>query len=144
MKRGRKVEKQKFDALAAARQLDPKDLEKILEEKKPATEEQQRDVIQALLAMAKELPGEELAKLVQSRQSELRALEILNLQRNVTGLSLEKPELDGLLSVFLKLPDDKRKELAMQVQQAAINAGLQQGRPLEQFAHKLARIGIHT
>lgn len=142
--RGRKVPASVVDAMEAARNLNPEDLKKILDEKTPPTpEELQKDLVTALLEMAKQLPGEELSKLVESRQGELRALQILNVQRNVTSITLNKAELDGMLAFFSKLNPEQRKEATTQIQQAGVNAGIQQGVPLDTFAHKLVRIGLH-
>lgn len=145
MRTPKKVEAyKKNDAMAAARELDTADLQKILAEKQPPSEQERvQSLVSDLLRMAKEMPADALSKLVNERAAELRALEILNVQRNVTSITFSKPELDGLLSVFLKLDEARRKELATQVQQAAVAAGLQQGAPLDTYAHKLARLGIH-
>ena len=140
----RKISKQQFDALEAARTLDPKDLQRLLEEKAPPSpEEQQKNIITELMNKAKELPNEELSKMVQSRQAELRVLEILNLQRNMVGCQFNKEELDGFLQVLGKLPDQKRAELATEIQKAAVNAGLKDQESLNRLAQKLCRMGLH-
>lgn len=131
-------------AIEAAHQLDPAELQQILDSKSPPSPEQERkSAVQAVLAEADKLPGDKLAQFVQTHRVALLALETLNIKRNVTSIDLSGPELDGLLLVLDNLAPDVKKDLATRIQQAAVAAGLPQGQPLHVFAQKLTRMGLH-
>lgn len=131
-------------AVAAAQSLDPADLQKILESKKPPSpEELDKSVIEELMTQAEKLPSEELSAFVRRHEKALRELHILHVKRNVSQVQFSTPELNGLLMVLDKLPKEQKVDLTTRIQQAAVAAGLEPGQGLQVFAQKLTRIGLH-
>jgi len=94
------------------------------------------------LALAANLDGEELSKFTEAQSRELQRLQILNVKRNVQGMTLDKPELDALLAVLDAHSDEWKTETARAILKHAAE-GAMRPEALSQFALKLARMGIH-
>lgn len=129
------------DRVKAARELPADELKKLLDEKTQPSPEV--DLVATLLAEAEKLPGEELAKFVQSHEKGLRALHILYMKRALKQVNLGAAELDGMLTVLDKLDPATKSDLTTRIQQAAVASGLEAGQALQQFAQKLTRMGLH-
>jgi hypothetical protein len=92
------------------------------------------------LAKHANLSPQELSDFTVAQTEELKQLQILNAKTNITGLSLDKVELDALLAVLDR--QDSKQELALAILNRAADTGLQ-GQALEVFGLKLARMGLH-
>ena len=99
-------------------------------------------VTRSLVEIATEagLDGAELSAFAEEQAKNLQALQLLNVKKNVTGLSLDKAELDALLSVLDAHAE--KSSFAAAILKSAADAGMQP-QTASQFAMKLARMGIH-
>lgn len=105
-------------------------------------------VTRSLVELAQEanLTGTELQEFVDAQSKRLQELQILHVKTNVTGLQLNKVELDAMLELFGPRRGDSANYAETILKSAAASTENPNGLNMQDtanFALKLARMGIH-